>query len=250
MAENPWDLRTDDSRSEETVNLFVIFCEDDVSEPIYFSSFASERLRINAIGNQRGGHLNLQATIAKCMESGYMEFTAPDGYRLKNMVTEHLWCVYDRDLESTDLKQIDPEKNVGWSMAIIAAQKSGVKVAWSNDAFELWILLHFESISARQAQHRNYIYERLTDIFRNLAPASEELKKFTGHAHYNYKGAFKRKGLFEEFVLPELKSRTAIAIERAVALAAEYSEMTEFHDRNPCTMVYQLVKDLLANGGR
>lgn len=249
MAENPWDIKTDDTRAEETVNVFVIYCEDDVSEPIYFNSFASDVLRVHAIGNQRSGHLNLQATVAKCMAAGYMEFTSNDGYRPKNMITENLWCVYDRDLEHTDLTQIDPEKNAGWSVAIVSATKLGLKVAWSNDAFELWILLHFENIAPAQAQHRNYIYERLTEIFKTIIPGTPQLKAFTAHQQFNYKGGFKRKSAFEEFVLPELKSRTAIAIERAVELAAAYNDTTQYHDCNPCTMVHLLVKDLLANGG-
>lgn len=249
MAGNSWDIKTNDTRSEEAINLFIIFCEDDVSEPTYFNSFATEILRVSSIGNQKSGHQNLQATITKCMESGYMEFSVTEGYRLKNMVTEHLWCVYDRDLENTDLSQIDPQKSVGWSAAIVMANKAGLKVAWSNDAFELWILLHFETITPKQVRHRDYIYDRLTHIFKTLSSAAVPLKEFTGHKHFNYKGAFKRKSLFLEFVLPELKKRTGIAIERAMQLAAEYGENTEFHDQNPCTMVHLLVKDLLAYGG-
>lgn len=249
MTVAPWDIKTDDARAAETVNVFVIYCEDSVSEPIYFSSFASETLRVNAIGNQRAGHLNLQATVAKCMEAGYMEYTKV-GYRLKNMITENLWCVYDRDLENTDLVQILPENNIGWTLAIANAVNAGLKVAWSNDTFELWILLHFEEITPAQARHRDYIYDRLTEIFRNLDPGTNELKAFSAHQFFNYQGAMKKKGAFLEFVLPEIKSRTTIAIERARALAAAYPETTEFHECNPCTMVYLLVTDLLANGGR
>lgn len=249
MADNPWDLKTDDTRAEETVNIFVIYCEDDVSEPVYFNSFASDTLRVNAIGNQRAGHLNLQSTVAKCMEAGYMEYTAV-GYRLKNMVTENLWCVYDRDLESTDPARILPENNTGWTIAIQNALDAGLKVAWSNDAFELWILLHFEDITPTQAQHRDDVYERLTEIFKSLQPGSDALKAYCSHEFFNYKGAMKKKRGFLEFVLPEVKSRTAIAIQRAVALAAAYSGDMPFHDRNPCTMVHTLVSDLLANGGK
>ena len=249
MTDQPWNLKTTDEREEETVNLFVIFCEDKVSEPEYFNSFASDTLRISARGDQRAGYHNVGATVKSCVEAGYMEFSI-DGYRLKNMVTENLWCVYDRDLENQDLTQIDHQDNVEWDLAIQTATRSGLKVAWSNDAFELWVLLHFENILPAQAQHRNYIYERLTDIFKNLEPGTAALKVFTAHQKFNYKGAFKKKSSFEEFVLPELKGRTAMAIERATTLAAAYGEDTAYHERNPCTMVFQLVQDLLTNGGK
>ncbi|PWV55812.1 RloB family protein [Chitinophaga sp. S165] len=249
MAGSAWDFKTDDTRAEETVNVFVIYCEDEVSEPCYFESFESEALRINVIGNQRSGHKNLQYTVTKCIEAGYMEF-AEGSYRLKNMITENLWCVYDRDLENVDLTQIQRENNTGWSLAIQNGLNAGLKVAWSNDAFELWVLLHFEDITPAEAQHRNFIYDRLTDIFKNLTPTTDSLKRFTTHSHFSYKGAFKKRSSFEEFVLPELKKRTADALLRATKLAAHYSNETTFHERNPCTMVHTLVTELLANGGK
>lgn len=133
MTVEPWDIKTDDLRAAETINVFVIFCGDAVSEPAYFNSFASENLKINAKGNKRGGRFNVIATIQDCIDAGYMEFSE-DGYRLKNMVTENLWCVYDRDFENTDLTQIKDSDNIDWNLSIQAAQKSGLKVGWSNDA--------------------------------------------------------------------------------------------------------------------
>lgn len=247
MAVDPWDIKTDDSRQEDTVNVFVIFCEDAVSEPSYFNSFATDQLRINARGNYRSARLNLGATVKDCLEDGYMEFTSA-GYQLKNMVTENLWCVYDRDLENSDLTMITEENNLQWSLAIQTAQKAGLKLAWSNDAFELWILLHFEDIDPNTAQHRDYIYNRLTEVFKTMADASDTLKSFTAYEHFNYKGGMKRKSTFEEFVLPQLKSRTEIAIERAKNLADKFGDAMPYHQRNPCTQVYLLVQDLLANG--
>ena len=35
MAGSAWDFKTDDTRAEETVNVFVIYCEDEVNEPCY-----------------------------------------------------------------------------------------------------------------------------------------------------------------------------------------------------------------------
>jgi len=205
-------------------------------------------LIVNAKGNKRSGKLNLEETVKDCLDAGYMEFLS-DGYHIKNMVTENLWCVYDRDFEKKDLGSIDRGDNIAWDIAIQSAQRTGLNVAWSNDAFELWVLLHFESVTPAQAQHRDLVYDRLTEVFKSLDPVSAELKAFTSHQHFNYKGAFKRRSPFEEFVLPELRKRTVDAIQRASTLAAAYSENMPFHSRNPCTMVHVLIQDMLANGG-
>ena len=55
-----------------------------------------------------------------------------------------IWCVYDRDKEETPAKL--SKGNISFDESIKTANSNGIKVAWSNDAFELWILLHFEEI--------------------------------------------------------------------------------------------------------
>jgi hypothetical protein len=55
-----WELNVSDERSADQITNYIIFCEDEVCEPYYFSSFqVSDSLRINAIPNQRQGKLNL-----------------------------------------------------------------------------------------------------------------------------------------------------------------------------------------------
>lgn len=248
MSNNPWDIRTDDTRSQDTIGVFVIYCEDAVSEVSYFNSYASDDLIVTARGNKRGGKLNLGDTVKDCLQAGYMEFSE-DGYRRKNMITENLWCVYDRDFENRDPGQIRPDDNLQWDLAIQTAQNAGLKVAWSNDAFEIWVLLHFEEVKPGDLQHRDYIYDRLTEVFKGLESDIPNFNAFVSHEKFNYKGALKRTSTFTEFVLPLLKPRTAIALERAQVLAGSYAGTTAFHQRNPCTQVHLLVNDLLASGG-
>ena len=51
-SNNPWDLRSDDSRIEDNLSTFIIFTEDKVSERVYFKSFETGNVKVNAIGNQ------------------------------------------------------------------------------------------------------------------------------------------------------------------------------------------------------
>ncbi|MDZ7878813.1 MAG: RloB family protein [Saprospiraceae bacterium] len=51
-----------------------------------------------------------------------------------------VWCVFDRDREPND------GKDTAFNDSIRTANAKGIKTAWSNDDFELWILLHFEDV--------------------------------------------------------------------------------------------------------
>ncbi len=48
---NPWDIKTNDERESDTIVNFVIFCEDSVSEPVYFNYFETDKIKVNCIKN-------------------------------------------------------------------------------------------------------------------------------------------------------------------------------------------------------
>ncbi|RPD38161.1 RloB family protein [Chitinophaga barathri] len=242
---DPWDIKVDDERQEDSLETFIIFCEDDNSEPLYFRSFSNDKIKVNAIPNQKQGKLNILNALQKCKADGLVAFDA-NCYRLIDGITEHIWCVYDRDLESEQWENISDEDHLEFDYSIQTAQQTGLHVAWSNDAFELWILLHFEDMPARQRLHRNYIYGRLTEIFKVITPRTEELDAITGNIHFNYKNSFKKRSHFLKHILPLLKNNTSAAITRAEELEAQFANAVPFHMRNPCTLVHHLVKEIIA----
>lgn len=244
MAE-PWEIKQDDSRAENSMTTFIIFCEDSVSEPIYFRSFQNGNLKVNTVDNQRAGRLNLNATVLYCSEKGLMDCHG-GAYRLNAEVTENIWCVYDRDFEHPDLTQIQPVNDISFTTAIQGAQDAGLKVAWSNDAFELWVLLHFEMVPLGARLHRNYIYERLTENFKTVTPRTPELDALTANPRFCYKNAMKNRGDFITHVLPLLRTRQAVALAHAQVLEATFPAATPFHNCNPCTKVHRLVQELIA----
>jgi hypothetical protein len=69
---DPWDRKVDDERLADTLRTFIIFCEDDNSEPLYFRSFSNDKIKVNAIPNQKQGIQNLLNAIEKCKADGLM----------------------------------------------------------------------------------------------------------------------------------------------------------------------------------
>lgn len=240
-----WDLQSTDERTADQTENYIIFCEDEVSEPFYFNSFGIiNKLKINTILNQKQSKLNLNNTIAHCRANGLIIFRE-DGYRVNEERNENIWCIYDRDLEFEEFDRIRPSDHIDFDTAIQTATNAGINVAWSNDAFELWVLLHFEEIAADRPVHRNYIYERLTAIFSGFYPDSAEYQVLIAHPNFNYKDVFKKRVPFIIYVIPLLRRKTSTAIKNALALEKTFGNDTPFHLRNPCTKVHHLVRLLL-----
>ena len=125
----------------------------------------------------------------------------------------------------------------------------------SNDAFELWVLLHFEDVdsSISEAKDRLYYYERLSEIFGSMETNDDTLariKDFSGSI--DYKVQLKTKSNFKKVVLPSLLRHTQTAISRAKKLELEHEcdPQKEYYDIAPCTKVHLLVEELLRLGGK
>ena len=240
-----WEITTSDQRSEDQVTTFIIFCEDENDEPFYFRSFGIEnKLKINCIPNQKNKKLNLLNTLIYCKNAGLIDYI-DHTYKLRENVTENIWCVYDRDFENIDLLQIKESDDLNFTTSIDSALKAGLKVAWSNDAFELWILLHFEKLPNAKV-HRNYIYDRLTDIFKAYPSITEKFNDIITSGDFNYKTHLKRRVSFLNFVLPDIKEKTEQAIENAISMESFFHGGIPYHDCNPCTKVHHLVKDIIS----
>lgn len=119
-----------------------------------------------------------------------------------------VWCVFDRDTSPSEQ----------FNGAIRLAERSGFHVGWSNDAFELWFLLHFDDISAAldRKLYGPMLSRRLGRPYEKRAPDLRGL----------------------------LKDKEAEAITRATKLASTWTETDSPADRNPCTTVHELVQVL------
>lgn len=183
------------SRRENTRALrkvFLIVCEGEKTEPAYFDSF---RLPKNVV-DIRGCGANT-GTIVK------------EATRLAQLVDyDQVWCVFDRD---SFTKQ-------SVNAAIAQAENLGFKLAFSNEAFELWYLLHFCYLDTKLNRHQ--YCEALSE-------------------HLGFKYAKNSRKMYE-LLLP----RQPAAIGNAKRLAKEI-EHPSWADRHPYTGVYLLVEELI-----
>lgn len=234
----PWNLKTDDQRQHDTKTTFIIFCEDTVSERVYFKFFETSKIKVNCVTNQKSMMKNVINAIHHCKEHDLL-------LEDENSFIEgiHIWCVFDRDKEETQEKI--KKGNIEFDLSIKNAEDFGIKVAWSNDAFEVWILLHFEKVHQIE---RVEVYERLTEIFKSLPEPNEDLTKALCYQNFNYKESLKSETNFRNIVRAEIIDKTNEAIERGKKLDKSYPQNTKPSEKAPCTKVYTLVEELLLYG--
>jgi hypothetical protein len=243
----PWELKQESEREADSLPTFIIFCEDEVSEPIYFKFFETQYIKVNVIGKQKSKIENVVKAITHCLNEDLMSCENGE-YKLKKDET-YIWCVFDRDKESENGELV--EDDIKFNASIETAKRAGIKVAWSNDAFELWILIHFIEIGPEDGDslHRKKYYDKLTEIFKNLKNPNDDLQKALVHAGFNYKKDLKQRNNFRSIVRPEIVEKTKIAIERSKKLEAyHYGKKLLVHQMAPCTLVHHLVEELLLVG--
>lgn len=98
-----------------------------------------------------------------------------------NKDEDQIWCIFDID----DFYKQNPTE---FSNAIQKAHKNGIKIAYINECFELWILLHFELQRTPPAKRKEYEtkidkhfqaeklgrFEKNTNCFNILKPFIEK----------------------------------------------------------------------------
>ncbi len=176
---------------------FLIFCQGQ-TEVGYFSSF---RKRAKFIG---GG--DAKATVASAI--AYKNYY-PKGY-------DQYWVVFDKD----------ETNHADFNTAVHQALQNGIRVAWSNQAFECWIIMHFRDF--RHACHRNS-YEAI-------------LQGYLPWYSIQYKGDEQGKKFFET---------TITLIQTAIQHARDGHDSFQEHigpaHRETASTVCELVAAILAN---
>ncbi len=241
-----WDLKVDDKRSANSLFTFIIFCEDEISEYFYFKWFETSLIKVNVIRNQKSMLTNLRKAITFCTQHGIL-VNRGTNYKLEVEGIE-LWCVYDRDIEN-NLSEIS-EKDNEFNLSISLGEQNDFNVAWSNDAFELWILLHLMDIDTNieDTKKRIFYYEALTDYFKNKENPNSDLAKAITHNSFSYKKDLKSKNNFINIVRSEILPNTHAAIERSKALFDIHKAKVNHFEKKPCTTVHNLVINLLDKG--
>jgi len=180
----------------EPLQTFLIVCEGERTEPNYFRAFCvPAEVQKTIIGEGFNTLSLVRRTVELAQEQSYNQ----------------VWCVFDRD--SFPLET--------FNAALELARQQGFHVAYSNEAFELWYLLHFHfyQTGVTRVQYMSLLSELLNRSF---------------HRPY-------RKNDPNLYAL--LLSHQPDAIRNARNLLALYTPLNPGRD-NPSTTVHHLVEEL------
>lgn len=212
-GEKPWVKKTMPSEYKvEIENLnktILIVCEGENTEPLYFNSFKVLALTVKSIG--------LGESKLKLVESAE-RIQATEN-------CDEVWCVFDLDIKRDEENCIPDFNN-----AIKMAKDLGYKVAYSNDAFELWFYLHYQYTDCEN--HRTFYYEKLSQLWNVNYEKEGKKWKFS---YDNY-----------ERLNNDKKANQQEAIKRAKKLHNDKINLA-YHLQNPVTTVYELVELLNDN---
>ena len=120
---------------------FLIVCEGEKTEPDYFKAFRMTSATVKAVGQA----MNTMTLVSKAI-------SIREADQKRKKVYDQCWVVFDKD----DF----PAKD--FNQAIQFAEKNGFRVAYSNQAFEYWFLLHYNLYTG--AIHRNQYKDMLTKL--------------------------------------------------------------------------------------
>lgn len=171
--------------------VFLIVCEGKETEKNYFLSFKVPGEVVDVVG-LGDNTLSLVERAVDLKQAGNYD---------------QVWCVFDRD-------SFPPNR---FNRALELAQQQGMEIAYSNEAFELWYLLHFAYHDTGMA--RSVYQEKLTHCL-----GSRYVKN--------------RADIFDL-----LETRQPDAVRNAERLMAQYA-VTNPEQDNPSTTVHLLVAEL------
>jgi hypothetical protein len=103
----------------------LIVCEGARTEPDYFESFRLSKV-VKTVGTGTNTLSLVREAVTLSQDKGYDE----------------VWCVFDRDSF--------PRANVAAAFKLMKQEK--FKAAFSNEAFELWYVLHFQYLDTENTR--------------------------------------------------------------------------------------------------
>lgn len=160
MSRIPLSKRKESTRPVNKTMLIV--CEGERTEPNYFNAFRLPGSMIEIVGSGKNTESLVNHTIKLKTKNSYDE----------------VWCVFDRDSFS--------QQQVNNAFQLMRA--NSFNHAYTNEAFELWYLLHFCYLDARIS--RTDYCDRLSkhlgvDYKKNDPKIYEVLKPFQDNAIRN-----------------------------------------------------------------
>ena len=195
-------------------NSFLIVTEGKRTEPLYFKGMEKK------IKEKTGGVVDvIEVPVIDiqgegCSTGRLIEVTEQFVKEAK-IIYQNIWVVFDKD----DFEDFDE--------AVREGTNKGYKTAWSNQAFEYWLYLHFHYSDS--ALHRDDWNKKLDEIFKQYHLGEGKYQK-------NYK---------EIYDMVNIYDGVTTAIKNAKRRMADFDpkkcKPSEF---DPGTTVYKLAEEL------
>lgn len=185
---------------------FLIVCEGKQTEPNYFKALTKGIENIQCTIRGKGKNTKSLVEYAITLKA--------------NNDFDKIWVVFDKDAFTND----------DFNDAIAEAKRNDIECAWSNEAFELWFLYHFENVTAYLP--RDAYQKKLSDAVNKSGEYNKKSK-------YQYD-----KTDTENFSIMTSYGSQENAILRAETQSRKFSD-NNYANHNPCTMVFKLVKQLI-----
>ncbi len=137
----------------------LIVCEGAKTEPLYFRALCKDRqlsaAEVEICGEECGTHPRSVVDYAARRKKQAQREKYP---------YDAVWCVFDRD------------EHLKIHEALNRADDCGIRVAYSNPCFELWLLLHYRYSTAHTerdaavSELKGYVpsYTKSTDVYDTL----------------------------------------------------------------------------------
>ncbi len=153
--------RNEEPILEKLPKKVLIVCEGENTEPSYFKQLASfYKLTFIDTKNIIGTGYTQKRLVEEAEK-----LNAEDDY-------DEVWCVFDHDP-----KLDNPIQSQNFNAAIAIAEAKGFKVSYSNEAFEFWIILHFEDHQGAAMDRRLY-YDKINGYLKEHNLEYNEESKF------------------------------------------------------------------------
>lgn len=195
-------LRDNKTGKKEQLPIILIVCEGERTEPNYFDQFEVTNITIDPRGIGDNTIRLVEYAIKESKRNDY----------------DQVWCVFDKDSFPKD----------NFNSAVQLAQNNDFGIAYSNESFELWYILHFEFLNS-QITRDQYI-KKLNNIFKS--------KKDEG-----FPDSYKKN---DPNIYRILKPYQHVALKNSKNLSKDYESelITSSATQCPVTYVYKLVEEL------
>ncbi len=198
----PWEKgpykKSQQRKKRRLRDTILIICGGEKTEPNYFRAFPvkTDIVKVDIVGKglDPKNLLNEALRIRKEKEK-------------KDIIYNQVWLVIDKDEFKAD----------DFNSVIFSADKYKIRVAYSNQAFELWYLLHFEYLNSSTSR-KQYI------------------KKLTQHLNKKY---YKN----DSEIYNDIIGKQDAAVQNAIKLKGIYDGRNPAKN-DPSTTVHQLVETL------